>query len=66
MRAGNVAPVEMARTFNCGVGMVIVVGKEVREEALRSLRDNGEEGAFVMGEVIGKPGVEYLRMDRWE
>ena len=43
----NVAPVEMARTFNCGVGMVIVVGAAQRDAALKSLKENGEE-AFVM------------------
>ncbi|GFZ50555.1 AIR synthase [Saitozyma sp. JCM 24511] len=65
MQAGNVAPVELARTFNCGVGMIIVVGKEQAEAALKSLRDNGEKEAFVIGEVVAKPGVEYVNMDRW-
>ena len=64
MRVGNVAPVEMARTFNCGVGMVIVVGAAQRDAALKSLKENGEE-AFVMGRVVQRPGVEYLGMDKW-
>nr|WRH23605.1 phosphoribosylamine-glycine ligase [Naematelia aurantialba] len=66
MKTGNVAPAEMARTFNCGVGMVIVVGQDQAEAALQSLRTNGEDGAFVMGEVTGTPGVEYVGMDTWE
>jgi phosphoribosylamine--glycine ligase/phosphoribosylformylglycinamidine cyclo-ligase len=45
--------------------MIIVVGKEQAEEALKSLRDNGEKEAFVIGEVVAKPGVEYVNMDRW-
>ena len=65
MKVGNVAPVEMARTFNCGVGMVIVVGRDQAEEALASLRSHGEEGAFIMGEVTGKKGVEYTGMETW-
>ena len=66
MDTGGVSAVEMARTFNCGVGMVVVVGKGGVEEAMRSLRAHGEEGAIVMGEVVDKPGVEYTGMDRWE
>lgn len=65
MRAGNVSPVEMARTFNCGVGMVIVVAREKVEAALESLREHGEKGAFVFGEVVNKPGVEYEGMGGW-
>lgn len=66
MKTGNIAPREMARTFNCGVGMVIVVSEEGAEEALKSLRENGEEGAFVMGQVVSQPGVEYVGMESWE
>jgi len=65
MMAGGVTPAETARTFNCGVGMVIVVGREVAEDAIRSLRENGEEGVFVMGEVVAKAGVEFTGMERW-
>lgn len=64
MEAGNVAPLEMARTFNCGVGMVIIVGKEKAEAAIKSLKDNGEE-PFVMGEVTGQAGVQYEGMEAW-
>jgi phosphoribosylamine--glycine ligase/phosphoribosylformylglycinamidine cyclo-ligase len=66
MKTGNISAKEMARTFNCGVGMVIVVGEGQKEEALKSLRENGEKGAFVMGQVTGKAGVEYEGMDSWE
>ena len=65
MKTGNVAPVEMARTFNCGVGMIIVVGQDKVEAALESLRSNGEEGAFVIGQVVDKAGVEYVGMEQW-
>lgn len=65
MKAGNVTPTEMARTFNCGVGMVIIVGANQVDAALQSLRTNGEEGAFVMGKVVAQPGVQYENMDTW-
>lgn len=65
MKTGNVAPAEMARTFNCGVGMVIVVAEEKVEEALKSVREQGEE-AFVMGKVEQGAGVRYVGMEKWE
>ncbi len=66
MKAGGVSAAEMARTFNCGVGMVIVLGRKDLDAAVRSLRENGEEGVFVMGEVLGRSGVKYTGMERWE
>lgn len=65
MQAGNVSPTEMARTFNCGVGMVIIVAEDQVEAALESLRGNGEEGAFVMGRVTSQEGVQYEGLESW-
>jgi phosphoribosylamine--glycine ligase/phosphoribosylformylglycinamidine cyclo-ligase len=65
MKTGNVAPTEMARTFNCGVGMVIVVAADKAQEALDSVRQQGEE-AFVMGKVEQGAGVRYVGMEKWE
>ena len=65
MMAGNVAPTELARTFNCGVGMVIIVGENDVKAALESLHANGEPEAFVMGSVVAKSGVEYENMASW-
>ncbi|MCJ8300958.1 MAG: AIR synthase-related protein, partial [Pseudomonadales bacterium] len=47
---GNVDPVEMYRTFNCGVGLVICVPAEQQQQALQSLADNGEN-AWVIGTI---------------
>lgn len=41
----------MFNTFNMGVGMSIVVAKEVADKALNILRDNGED-AYIIGEII--------------
>ena len=64
-KVGGIAPQEMLRTFNCGVGMVIIVGQAEVEPALKSLREGGEE-AWVMGDVIEGSGVEYKGMENWE
>ncbi|KAK4683789.1 hypothetical protein P7C73_g6436, partial [Tremellales sp. Uapishka_1] len=65
MKTGAVEPLEMARTFNCGIGMIIVVSEANAAEALRSVRENGEPGAFMVGRVIAKKGVEYVGMESW-
>ncbi len=56
---GNVAEAEMYRTFNCGIGMVLVVPAARAEEAVRTLREAGET-ATVIGHIephTGKPEV---------
>ncbi len=54
---GNVDSYEMYRTFNCGMGMVIVVPEAVTEQALELLRNAGED-AFVVGHVAALNGEE--------
>jgi len=62
-QAGNVDPVEMYRTFNCGLGMVIAVPAEKQEQALSILSNAGEQ-AFVVGHIAtaneGEEQVELL------
>lgn len=50
MQTGNVTEYEMFRTFNCGVGMVIAVAPQDAEQALRILKEEGEE-AWVLGTI---------------
>ena len=47
---GNVEDREMFRTFNCGIGMALVVSAHHLDDVLRLLGDAGEEPA-VIGEV---------------
>jgi phosphoribosylformylglycinamidine cyclo-ligase len=49
-RTGNISDAEMHRTFNCGIGMVVIVEAAQAEAALRLLRDAGETAQLV-GEV---------------
>jgi phosphoribosylformylglycinamidine cyclo-ligase len=54
--AGNVAEREMYRTFNCGIGMVVVVAPEVAEEARRFLTEQGET-VHTLGRIVPRaPG----------
>ncbi|QGN53690.1 phosphoribosylformylglycinamidine cyclo-ligase [Novosphingobium sp. Gsoil 351] len=48
---GNVEPEEMARTFNCGIGMVLAVAPDEAEAVARDLAAAGET-VFQIGEVI--------------
>ncbi|PHS19942.1 MAG: phosphoribosylformylglycinamidine cyclo-ligase [Kangiella sp.] len=47
---GNVKQMEMYRTFNCGVGMVLVVGEDELEKAINLLKKLGEN-AWHIGQI---------------
>jgi phosphoribosylformylglycinamidine cyclo-ligase len=60
---GNVDPMEMLRTFNCGVGMIVCVPQSDAQNTLAILEDCGET-AFVIGQIHkgtanAEPHVEY-------
>ncbi len=54
---GRIAPDEMRRTFNCGVGMAVVVGEHDLEATLQSLRASGEK-AWELGRI--EPGARAV------
>ena len=57
---GNISNVEMRRTFNCGVGMIVVVSDTDRDSALSTLAGLGEN-AWHIGQVVADAGqVQYL------
>ena len=57
---GNISKVEMRRTFNCGVGMIVVVNDTDRDSALSTLASLGEN-AWHIGQVVKDAGqVQYL------
>lgn len=61
-KAGNVSDQEMLKTFNCGIGMVIVVEQDSEAAVLETLRSAGEQ-AFVIGSIEqcdSQAAVRYL------
>jgi phosphoribosylformylglycinamidine cyclo-ligase len=51
---GNIEPGEMARTFNCGIGMVLAVQPELASEVVAELEEAGEDVVHV-GEIAEGP-----------
>lgn len=56
--SGSVAESEMLRTFNCGIGMALIVVPAKVATVEADLRAAGEE-PILLGEIVGKPGVAY-------
>ncbi|KAI9741977.1 MAG: hypothetical protein M1834_000366 [Cirrosporium novae-zelandiae] len=50
-RAGNIAPMEMARTFNNGIGMVVTVPEHEAEKIMTEIEAIGEK-VFKIGRLV--------------
>ncbi len=55
---GSVATQEMYRTFNCGIGMVIIVDKSDAEKAIAQLKAAGET-VMRIGTIRERAGAEH-------
>ena len=64
---GEVPLADMYRTFNMGIGLVVVCAREDAHRVLSKLVTCGEIGAALIGEireaVAGGPRVEYARVE---
>ena len=52
---------EMFRTFNMGVGLIVICRADAADRVLRLLGDGGDSGAWVVGSVVaGDRAVRYV------
>ena len=58
-KTGNISERDMFNTYNMGVGMSITVAKEDADEAIRILKENGED-AYIIGEIVA--GEEKIQI----
>ena len=56
-RAGNIERFEMYRTFNCGVGMVVVVPADQADAAIAQLASTGDQ-AWRIGHIVPSTHAE--------
>ncbi|MFA7305796.1 MAG: phosphoribosylformylglycinamidine cyclo-ligase [Hyphomicrobium sp.] len=54
-KEGQLDDAEMLRTFNCGIGMVVVVGKSRTDEVIAALKSAGED-PVVIGDIVPPTG----------
>jgi phosphoribosylformylglycinamidine cyclo-ligase len=60
--AGGIAPTEMARTFNCGIGMIAVVPSGRADETVTRLIGHGE-AARIIGRIVPREDGPAVRLD---
>ncbi|HSG95535.1 MAG TPA: phosphoribosylformylglycinamidine cyclo-ligase [Afifellaceae bacterium] len=53
--AGPVAEEEMTRTFNCGIGMIVVAGADAADAVTAALTDGGE-AVVMLGRLVRRNG----------
>ncbi len=64
-RGSTVTAAEMARTFNCGIGMVLVVAEDAVDHVASVLRDRGETVSRI-GDLISADEKPHVRIDGLE
>lgn len=57
-QTGGIAEAELLKTFNCGIGLILVV-EPARAEALVALLQGEGETVYRIGTVGSAPGVQY-------
>ena len=59
-RAGGISQRDMFNTFNMGIGMCLTVASEDADEAVRILREAGEDASVIGSVVAGDSRVEFV------
>jgi len=56
-QSGQIEPLEMLRTFNMGIGMILIVAAD-KAEQVQAWLSQKDEDAYLLGQVVaGEPGV---------
>lgn len=64
--AGGVPPMEMARTFNCGIGMMVIVDREAAPALSQVLAAEGET-VHRLGEIVARDGdAPAVQLSGWD
>ncbi len=61
--AGHIAPLETVRTFNCGIGMVLILAPQGVEKAVAVLNAAGEK-VYRLGVIEQRLGIEKVVFKR--
>lgn len=59
---GNLSDYELARTFNCGIGMLVYVSAHTAEDALKAIQQTGED-AYMIGEMVERTSEAVILED---
>lgn len=63
-KEGALSEEEVSRTFNCGLGAVLVVGKQDAQRVLRQVQ--AQEEAWIVGSVAHKLPGELSMDEKWQ
>ncbi|KAA1468057.1 aminoimidazole ribonucleotide synthetase [Dentipellis sp. KUC8613] len=66
MQHGGIEPLEMARTFNNGIGMVLVVAPANVDKVVESLSRAGQAKVYRIGEITAEAGVQMRNVETWK
>jgi phosphoribosylformylglycinamidine cyclo-ligase len=64
-KVGKIKPEEMARTFNCGIGMIAVIAPELEEQAVKIFTESGET-VYKIGSVLDAEHKKKVEIINWE
>lgn len=61
-QSAGITPADMARTFNCGIGMVVICAAD-KAEAISQALSNAGESVYNLGHVINTSGDDRVLID---
>ena len=67
-RQGGIDAGEIARTFNCGIGLLIFTSEESAGSCLSALREGPEPNAWIVGRLSARddgPAVVFSGQESW-